>query len=119
MSLQNPYYTSSTTHYSEEFTVELRKKIRRRDNLECQNCDKKNIELHVHHINYNKEDFHEFNLITLCAGCHKKTLRHRDAWCRMFTEYMARRFGSEYKRFIKQMQLEMKKPWLRNKRATS
>jgi Restriction endonuclease len=45
-----------------------------RDNYTCQQCKKKNVALHVHHIVYrsNGGSDDESNLITLCEDCHHK-----------------------------------------------
>jgi 5-methylcytosine-specific restriction endonuclease McrA len=56
-------------------------KIRKRDNFECQYCGlteeqeikKYNRVLCVHHIDYNKENCKESNLISFCLDCHSKT----------------------------------------------
>jgi hypothetical protein len=59
--------------YPLEFTDYLRSKIRRRDNHECQ-CCKENVYRskrgHVHHIDGNKQDCSENNLVLTCASCH-------------------------------------------------
>jgi len=59
--------------YPSEFTDYLRSKIRRRDNHECQ-CCKENVYRskrgHVHHIDGNKQDCSENNLVLTCASCH-------------------------------------------------
>src|ERR1035437_2503871 len=46
--------------------------IRRRDKFKCQKCGAPETKpaLHVHHINYVKEDIRPENLITLCKVCH-------------------------------------------------
>lgn len=45
-----------------------------RDNYTCQQCKKKNVALHVHHIVYRSQggSDDESNLITLCENCHHK-----------------------------------------------
>jgi len=58
--------------YSDKFTLELKRKIRKRDNNECQICfmRKYGRELDVHHIDYDKKNNKETNLISLCKPCH-------------------------------------------------
>jgi len=59
--------------YPIEFGDYLRGKIRRRDNHECQSCGEnvyRSKRGHVHHINGNKQDCSENNLLLLCATCH-------------------------------------------------
>ena len=68
----------SKTGYPHYFNDELKSKIRLRDNFICQNCEidegshyrgQRQINLTVHHIDYNKENCEENNLITLCFKC--------------------------------------------------
>lgn len=58
--------------YGDEFTIELKHKIKQRDNYQCKRCFKKPswTYLIVHHIDYNKKNSSEKNLITLCKSCH-------------------------------------------------
>ena len=62
--------------YDNSFTNELKEKIRERDNYECQICNihqrkhiykNKKRKLKIHHIDYNKQNSDERNLITLCT----------------------------------------------------
>ena len=39
----------------------------------------------VHHINYDKDDLFEFNLVTLCRSCNGKVNSRRDMWRDYFT----------------------------------
>jgi hypothetical protein len=76
--------------YNENFNEKLRNKIRKRDNYLCQgeNCSMTQEEhfivygrdLEVHHIDYNKLNCEEHNLITLCKQCHIRTNYNRDYW---------------------------------------
>ena len=58
--------------YDEEFSLELRNQIRKRDNYQCQICgsNEKQRLLTVHHIDYNKKNNRLDNLICLCGSCH-------------------------------------------------
>lgn len=38
----------------------------------------------VHHIDYDKKNSHESNLITLCKSCHARTSIDRGFWTRHF-----------------------------------
>ena len=51
-----------------------RRKILNRDNYECQfkECSDGSIRLCIHHLDYNKSNDSEYNLIAVCASCHKK-----------------------------------------------
>ena len=39
----------------------------------------------IHHIDYNKMNNDESNLITLCKVCHGKTNGHREIFMRLFS----------------------------------
>jgi hypothetical protein len=97
--LKNPVYFVGDSHwnwhggssfepYSKEWTKELKKQIRERDNYKCQLCGIKETEyyqkLSVHHIDYNKNNLNENNLVSLCRKCHIKTNCKRDYWISIF-----------------------------------
>lgn len=74
--------------YSLEWTKELKEFIRNRDNYTCQNCGMTEEEhlmimnrvLSVHHIDYNKKNCKQDNLITLCHWCNLRANLNRDYW---------------------------------------
>ena len=74
--------------YPREFNRSIRKKILLRDRYVCQNCsiiEKEhfkiyNRQLHIHHIDYNKKNCKETNLITLCQGCNLRANKNREYW---------------------------------------
>jgi hypothetical protein len=70
--------------YPLEFDRNLKKFIRTRDNNTCQLCSKTKEEngknLCVHHINHDKDDLFELNLISLCGGCNGKVNSNRGLW---------------------------------------
>ncbi len=83
--------------YSEEWKRKLINKIKERDNHTCYLCKKKIIShrriknkptknwLVVHHIDYDKMNCKENNLITLCHNCHVKyTNFNREKWRKFF-----------------------------------
>ena len=83
---------SSFKPYSTEWTEALKKEIRKRDNYTCQECNKlqedQKCKLSVHHIDYNKQNCNQNNLITLCSSCHQKTNTNRKFWEKHFNEMM-------------------------------
>lgn len=80
--------------YSPEFNQQLKDKIRKRDNYTCQKCPITEEEhlivygrvLCVHHIDYDKMNCEEDNLITLCNECNLRVNYNRDYWKNYFKE---------------------------------
>jgi len=67
---------ASAELYPLEFNVDLKKRIRVRDEYVCVLCGKGELfngrRLDVHHINGNKDDCRESNLCALCRSCNTK-----------------------------------------------
>jgi len=62
----------------------IRIKILKRDNFTCSFCN--NAEnLHVHHIDYDRNNNKKNNLISLCHKCHMMTNSKRDFWITLFS----------------------------------
>jgi len=75
--------------YPDEFNKKLKTKIAKRDNYICQICNEVLPDkFHIHHIDYNKDNYKENNLVFLCNYCHMKTNHHRDFWIEFFKENM-------------------------------
>jgi hypothetical protein len=76
--------------YSNDWNELLKDSIRKRDKCVCQLCgihqDELDISLHVHHIDYNKDNLNPDNLISLCNSCHAKTNTNREYWIEYFTQ---------------------------------
>lgn len=80
--------------YSSLFNNFLKNKIKNRDKFTCQNCfitqeesiNKINFGLSVHHIDYNKNNCNEDNLITLCLSCNSKANTNRDVWFEFYKQ---------------------------------
>ena len=78
--------------YTSKFTQKLKDQIRKRDNYKCQNCnitEKEHLErydkvLDIHHIDYNKQNCNEENLISLCRPCNIKANTNRKYWQECF-----------------------------------
>ncbi len=78
--------------YPFEWNKELKEKIQQRDNYICQNCNMTEEEhlivigkrLTVHHIDYNKINCEENNLITLCQQCNARVNYNREYWKEIF-----------------------------------
>ena len=84
--------------YSQAFSSELKLKIRKRDKFQCRICHMKEEEhflkyknvLNVHHIDYDKKNSVETNLITLCSKCHGKTKKNKSDWIMFFKLLISR-----------------------------
>jgi len=82
----------SNNGYNWKFNDILKSKIRKRDNYACQNCgmtEEQHIEeyyekLHIHHIDYNKDNCKKSNLIALCLKCNIKANYNRKYWMKYF-----------------------------------
>ena len=70
--------------YTKEWNNMLKRAIRKRDNNKCQLCKKFGKD--VHHINYDKKNCKQNNLITLCRNCHIKTNLKRVYWKKLLQE---------------------------------
>ena len=76
--------------YGPEFNKKLKRKIWERDNYICQLCkdviltQTKNKFITVHHIDYNKLNNDEKNLISLCNFCNSSANTKREEWTRFF-----------------------------------
>lgn len=81
--------------YTAEFTPRLKRAIRERDGHVCQLCGgtrpQRRRVLHVHHIDYDKANCSEANLITLCGGCNARVNFTRGWWTLYFQALLAAR----------------------------
>ena len=77
----NPNFIDGRSYfpYSYEFNKKTKKYILARDDHTCQNCGEKES-LSVHHIDYNKQNSEEDNLITLCIRCNSRANKNREEW---------------------------------------
>lgn len=76
--------------YAFDFNVTLKEKIKKRDKDTCQICLKKGDR--IHHIDYNKLNSLERNLVTLCASCHSKTNYNRESWFKYFNNLISKKY---------------------------
>lgn len=73
----------------QRYPLEFNKKreyIRNKFNRICQLCHQPEgkRKLDVHHIDYDKQNANELNLIPLCIACHMKTNFNRSYWMEFF-----------------------------------
>lgn len=75
--------------YSKAFTKELKLKIKHKYHSTCVICRKtqtsKKEKFDIHHIDYDKQNCIESNLIFLCGSCHGKTNKNKDFWIKYFS----------------------------------
>ena len=80
--------------YLPVFNSKLKLYIRTRDHFECQLCGVKEKDyfqkLSVNHIDYDKTNNNEINLITLCRSCNAKVNFQREKWTKFFSEKISR-----------------------------
>jgi len=82
--------------YPLTFSKILKRKIKIRDNYKCQVCgiietkhkEKYHQLLHIHHIDYDKQNCDDNNLITTCRCCNLRANFNRDYWYAYFTYIM-------------------------------
>lgn len=65
--------------YTVEFNGKLKKRIKDRDGNRCKLCSSVK-RLGVHHIDYDKYNYRDENLITLCTSCNSKVNFKREYW---------------------------------------
>lgn len=97
---KNPSYIDGRSFepYPIEFNDRLKLEIRKRDNYTCQNCGMTEEEhlsvigtvLHVHHIDYNKNNCDNKNLITLCLWCNLRANKNRKYWKQFFIKVLCK-----------------------------
>jgi len=66
---------------------EYKRDLMERDGFECKNPDCWNTteRLTLHHIDYDKENCHPSNLITICGSCNARANSNRDYWREIYS----------------------------------
>jgi hypothetical protein len=84
--------------YSIKFNNCLKKYIRKRDNNTCQNpnCSKITKIINIHHIDYNKLNCNEKNLITVCTSCNSKANFNRKNWIIFYQDIINKKYNATY-----------------------
>lgn len=94
---KHPNWKGGCKPYTEDFNKRLKRQIRKRDLYTCQECGyteaKLGYRLHVHHIDFNKENNDSANLICLCQSCHGKTQWGKKDWITYYREKAVERGG--------------------------
>jgi hypothetical protein len=86
--------------YSTEFNNSLKKHIKERDNNKCQNpkCRNNTKIINIHHIDYNKLNCSELNLITLCTSCNSRANFKRHRWEKLYKRIINEKYNERTKR---------------------
>ncbi|MCK9416949.1 HNH endonuclease [Candidatus Dojkabacteria bacterium] len=87
---------SSFGSYAFDFNKKLKTKIKIRDNYTCVVCGKKTQKISIHHIDYDKMNSNEKNLISLCISCHSKTtpINNRKNWIDFFDSIIKEKYDN-------------------------
>jgi hypothetical protein len=84
--------------YPRAFSNKIKKYIRNRDGYTCQECGLQEKDymmcLDVHHIDFNKQNNDERNLISLCKRCHGNTQKDRNGWEKHYKDKIGDKYGS-------------------------
>lgn len=120
-SLNPNYRPDAQRQYCEKWTADLRRRVRAFFNNTCMMCGVTQDEyytnsgkpklLHVHHVNYNKNQCCDESvprlLIPLCVSCHNKTTVKREIWEPILTKLIMNNYGGkcfytkeEYKQYL-------------------
>ena len=78
----HPNWKGGVSHepYPFGFNKKLKSNIKKKYNYKCVICEKDTQKLAIHHIDYNKDNINESNLVCLCYSCHSITNYNRDQW---------------------------------------
>jgi 5-methylcytosine-specific restriction endonuclease McrA len=99
----NPNWHGGIYHkeYGCGFGEVLKEKIRARDGYVCQECRlpqwENGRQLDCHHIDYNKNNHDEKNLIALCRSCHAKTSYNKEYWIMHFTLKIQKKYKKVFR----------------------
>lgn len=86
---EHPNWNGGTSFipYPKEFKL-IKNEIRKKYNYTCQQCGftqkQLDYKLPIHHIDFNKNNNFEHNLIPLCRTCHAQTNFNRSDWINYF-----------------------------------
>ena len=87
--------------YPLKFNNKLKEQIRKRDNYICQKCgitEEEHLSVYgkvlaVHHIDYNKKNCNDDNLITLCGECNNRVNVNRQYWIKHFQKIIKNKYS--------------------------
>ena len=87
-------YTDKFEPYNANFNKKTKAKIKKRDGHLCQNpfCWKVTNRLIAHHVDYDKQNCSDMNIITLCFSCNSRANFNRQYWKRLFRNILFKKF---------------------------
>jgi len=90
---KNPNWKDGIGRLPYDYNFGVKKnRIKLRDDYTCQSCgETEKSKLCVHHIDYDKMNSNDENLITLCRVCNSKVNYKRDYWADIFKSKMENR----------------------------
>jgi len=95
----HPNWKGGHRGYS-EFWQKIKKNILDRNNYICQLCGITNgidsNPICCHHIDYNRNNMKESNLVTLCKKCNGRVNSKREYWVDYFHNLLQQKFGYSY-----------------------
>ncbi len=91
----------SKNGYPRCYSKELKEQIKKRDSYICQNCNMTQEEhyivygrdIEIHHIDYDRQNCKETNLITLCKQCNIRANYNRNYWLEYYNKKIGVRYG--------------------------
>jgi len=92
----NPAWSGGTSRLPYPYDwSKTSKRVIERDGFRCHGleCSHRDSRLTVHHIDYDKGNCAELNLITVCSSCNTKANFGRESWMRRYQKFMATFIG--------------------------
>jgi len=71
----------------------IKEGILERDNYTCQGCGTKLLRLVVHHIDGDKENITDYNLVTVCYSCNTKASYDEKYWQDFYGQLLEEKYG--------------------------
>lgn len=90
----NPNWNGGSSSFPYHFSwADAKEIVSLRDAKMCYSplCDGEHKVLNVHHIDYNKDNCHPANLITVCCACNGRANSDREYWNAIYTSIQALR----------------------------
>jgi hypothetical protein len=103
---KNPNWSGGKSFepYTTDFNNRFKEAIRMRDTFLCLKCGMREEDslflfkrkLHIHHIDYIKENTIKENCCTLCQRCNSEVNINRVSWTKFFQSLLSEKYGYKY-----------------------